>query len=126
LQTGVIAYISPETLQNMFDEIRNEVHSEYRRLFTFTSGLRILKHGFEEDEEVKIEYTIVQRGRKRSVLILCPICGKWGRLNASRRTAYGRRFRVVHEKAKCSLGFTAKGFKAVKRVHEKFSTCKLW
>jgi hypothetical protein len=40
--------------------------------------------------------------------------------------AYGRRFRVVHEKAKCSLGFTAKGFKAVKRVHEKFSTCKLW
>jgi hypothetical protein len=48
----------------MFDEIRNEVHSEYRRLFTFTSGLRILKHGFEEDEEVKIEYTIVQRGRK--------------------------------------------------------------
>jgi hypothetical protein len=110
----------------MFDKIRNEVHPEYRRLFTFTSGLRILKHGFEEDEEVKIEYTIVQRGRKRSILIICPICGKWGRLNVSKKTAYGRRFKIVHEKTKCSLSFTARGFTAVKRVHEKFSTCKLW
>jgi hypothetical protein len=31
-----------------------------------------LTHGFEEDEEAKIEYTIVQRGRKRSILIICP------------------------------------------------------
>jgi hypothetical protein len=110
----------------MFDETGNEINSECRKLFAFFSGIRVIGSGTEEDEGVRVDYTIVQRGRKRSVLILCPVCGKWGRLNASRRTAYGRRFRVVHEKAKCSLGFTAKGFKAVKRVHEKFSTCKLW
>jgi hypothetical protein len=83
-----------------------------------------LTHGFEEDEEVKIEYTIVQRGRKRSILIICPICGKWGRLNVSKKTAYGRRFKIVHEKTKCSLSLTVKGFTAVKRVREKIKCMK--
>jgi hypothetical protein len=52
----------------MFDKISDDVHPEYRRPFTFTSGLRILRHGFEEDEGVKVEYTIVQR---YSLLIIC-------------------------------------------------------
>ena len=33
--------------------------------------------------------------------------------------AYGRRFKIVHGKTRCNLSFTAKAFKAVKRIHEK-------
>jgi len=106
----------------MFDA-RNEINSECRKLFAFVSGIRVVGSGTEEDEGIKVEYKIVQRGRKKSILVTCPICGKWGRLNASRRTAYGRRFRVVHEKAKCNLGFTAKGFSAIKRIHERADKC---
>jgi hypothetical protein len=47
-----------------------------------------------------------------------------GRLNVSKKTAYGRRFKIVHEKTKCSLSLTVKGFTAVKRVREKIKCMK--
>ena len=96
-----------------------ELLSKCRGLFELTSGIRIVGCGEEEAEGVQVRYLILRRSGRRSILILCPVCGRWGRLNVRERTAYGRRFKVLHGKTKsgCSLSYATKGFEAVVRIY---------
>ena len=107
----------------MLEESRSlawiESPPECRGLFELTAGIRVVGRGEVEAEGVRVRYLIIRRGGRRSILIVCPMCGRWGRLNVRERTAYGRRFKVLHGRTKsgCSLSYAARGFEAVVRIY---------
>ncbi len=107
----------------MFEEgsglVGAESLPECRGLLELTAGIRVVGRGEEEAEGVRVRYLILRRSGRRSILIVCPVCGRWGRLNVRERTAYGRRFKVLHGRTKsgCSLSYATRGFEAVVRIY---------
>ena len=80
---------------------------------------------FDERNNVKIQYAFFKdcNGGKGSIYLICPACGELGRLIVSKRTAYGRKYRILHGRGRrdCSISYSSHYYPAVDDVYSRAS-----